>query len=300
MCEARQVKQAETGEIRRPLLPVWLRRPPGSNSSAAAVKRELRRCSLNTVCEEARCPNICECFAARTATFLILGDTCTRACRFCSVRSGKPVLGRDRFADEAERVAQAAASLALRHVVVTSVTRDDLEDGGAAAFVLVVRALRNALPQATIELLVPDFQGSGEALGLVLESAPDILNHNLETVPRLYPSVRPEADYHRSLALLRAAKELAPQVRTKTGIMLGLGETTEEVHGLMREARSAEVDIFTAGQYLQPSKNELPVARYVPPDEFDAYREFSLNLGFRAAYLGPLVRSSYHAELFTG
>jgi len=262
------------------------------------LKKILRTASLNTVCEEARCPNISECFSRKTATFMILGDICTRGCRFCAVHTGKPVLGSESFQAEGERVASAASELGLRHVVITSVARDDLPDGGAAGFYETVRAVKARLPHATIEILIPDFRGSETALETVLAAGPQILNHNLETVPRLYRRVRPGAGYRRSLDLLQNAKKISPQVRTKTGIMLGLGEQEEEVLTLLKDARDSDVDIFTAGQYMQPTRAHLPVTEYVSPDRFEYFQSAARQLGFPEAFFGPLVRSSYHADEF--
>jgi lipoic acid synthetase len=280
--------------------PEWLRRPPGSAAETLALKKILRRSKLNTVCEEARCPNISECFKRGTATFMILGDICTRGCRFCAVHTGKPVFSAAQFENEAEQVAEAAAGMELRHVVITSVARDDLPDGGASGFVATIHALRRRLPGVGIEVLIPDFRGNEDSLLAVLDAAPDVLNHNLETVPRLYRRVRPGTQYKRSLRLLRLAKSSVPHIRTKTGIMLGLGEEREEVLRVFADARSARVDIFTAGQYLQPTRDHLPVAEYLAPEQFDAYKADAEQLGFAAVFMGPLVRSSYHAEEFAG
>lgn len=276
-------------------LPEWLRRPPGSDQRTRTVKGLLRVQQLSTVCEDARCPNIGECFQHKTATFLILGDTCTRGCRFCSIKRGRPTATAADFENEAARVAQAAAALGLRYVVLTSVTRDDLPDGGASGFVATITALRQALPGVRIEVLIPDFCGDEQALHAVLRATPDVLNHNLETVPRLYRTVRPGAQYQRSLALLQRAKELLPTVVTKTGIMLGLGETEEEVCLLMADCRAHGVESFTAGQYVRPTRTSLPVVEYLPPFRFEQYTTQAWQLGFSAVAIGPLVRSSYHA-----
>ena len=278
--------------------PSWLRRPAGNDAAAVPLKKILRSASLNTVCEEARCPNISECFSRKTATFMILGDVCTRGCRFCAVHTGKPLLRPEAFRAEGERVAQASAELGLRHVVITSVARDDLADGGASGFYETVRAVKERLPRATIEVLIPDFRGSDAALETVLSAEPEILNHNLETVPRLYRRVRPGAGYRRSLDLLEKAKSLSPKVRTKTGIMLGLGEEEDEVVDLLKDARQSRVDIFTAGQYMQPSRSHLPVVEYVSPDRFEHFEKLARGIGFPEAFFGPLVRSSYHADEF--
>ncbi len=276
-------------------LPEWARRPAPTVASTVSLKKILRTVSLNTVCEEARCPNIAECFGRGTATFMILGDVCTRGCRFCAVTTGKPSFHPQQFEHEGENVALAAAQLGLRHVVVTSVARDDLADGGASGFGYTIDALRRKLPEATVEVLIPDFRGDDDALQTVVMKCPDVLNHNLETVPRLYRRVRPGALYTRSLALLARAHALRPQMIVKTGIMLGLGEHREEVMKLMEDARACGVESFTAGQYLQPSREHLPVHEYLPLSEFDWYREQAIKL-FPTVAIGPLVRSSYHAD----
>jgi lipoic acid synthetase len=247
---------------------------------------------LHTVCQEARCPNIWECFSHRTATFLIMGDRCTRNCRFCSVHSGTP---EPLDPGEPGRVAAAAAEMGLKYVVVTSVTRDDLPDGGAAHFAATIRAVRGRIPGAEIEVLIPDLQGDPAALRTVLDARPDVLNHNIETVPRLYPQVRPQADYRRSLELLRAAGGIAPSIPTKSGLMLGLGETPEEVQLTLQDLRSHGCRLLTLGQYLQPSPEHLAVAAYVPPEEFERWRSVALAMGFTHVASAPFVRSSYHA-----
>jgi lipoyl synthase len=293
MCKKHRVPQASA-------LPPWLRRPPGSVSETRELKQLLRARSLNTVCEEARCPNIAECFSRGTLTFLILGNRCTRRCAFCSVEHGSDVGGSGEQ-EEARQVADAVRELGLRHVVITSVTRDDLPDGGARAFAGSVRAVRSRMPEVKIELLVPDFSGSQQALRTVLESGPDVLGHNLETVQRLYHELRPQAVYERSLLMLRRAKELTPTVLTKTGIMLGLGETREEVILLMKEAREQGVDVFTAGQYLQPNKQSYPVQEYLPLAAYEFYSARAKELGFAGVHISPLVRSSYNAaEILKG
>lgn len=276
--------------------PEWLRCPAGSNSKTTQLKQILRQSKLNTVCEEARCPNIAECFGRGVATFMILGDVCTRNCRFCAVKTGIPHFGPEGFSQEVEDLVTMVKHLQLRHVVITSVTRDDLPDGGAAEYELAVRSLRDAMPQTTVELLVPDFQGAINNLQTVIDAEPDVLNHNLETVPRLYPKVRPKANYARSLDLLSSAKKHRPSQVTKTGIMLGLGEYREEVMQLMIDAKRHGVDIFTAGQYLQPSRRHLIVERYLSLEEFDWYRQYALEIGFHIVEIGPLVRSSYGAD----
>jgi lipoic acid synthetase len=261
----------------------------------------MRAQGLHTVCEEARCPNIADCWARRTATFLILGDTCTRNCRFCNVRTGRPA---PPDPQEPERVAQAVQAMELRHAVVTSVDRDDLPDGGASIFSAVVqriRALRQAQGDAlqsdcTVEVLTPDFRGQVEPLKIVLDARPDVLGHNVETVPRLFRTVQPQCRYEWSLAALRNAKMLWPQAVTKSGLMVGLGETTDEVLEVMRDLREVGVDILTIGQYLQPTKRHHPIARYYTPEEFETFRERGCEMGYAWVESAPLVRSSYHAE----
>lgn len=275
--------------------PPWLRvRMPGGPNYARlrALMREQR---LNTVCEEARCPNMGECWEAGTATFMILGDVCTRACSFCAVKTGRPAL---LDIEEPWRVGEAVASMGLRHAVVTSVNRDDTPDGGAQVFADTISAIRQRSPDTTIEVLIPDFMGNWQALETVMAARPEILNHNTETVPRLYPRVRHKARYDRTLELLERAKMLDPGTVTKTGVMLGLGETRAELHEVMADLRMVEVDVLTVGQYLRPagSPRHPQVERYVSPEEFEAIREEALALGFRHVESGPLVRSSYHAE----
>ncbi|MDY7080356.1 MAG: lipoyl synthase, partial [Chloroflexota bacterium] len=274
--------------------PSWLWRRISAEGEAAVNRMEhlLANLSLHTVCQEARCPNVAECFGRGTATFLILGDTCTRGCRFCAVGHGLPAQIEP---DEPERVAEGAARLGLHHVVVTSVTRDDLLDGGAGQFAATVQAIHRRLPRAIIEVLIPDLDGSCTALETVLNARPDVLNHNLETVPRLYPQVRHRANYRRSLGVLAYAKAHAPHVVTKSGLMLGLGERTAEVLQALCDLRQAQCDLLTLGQYLQPTEHQLPVARYIPPDEFTWYKEKAEELGFRGVAAGPLVRSSHRA-----
>ena len=278
-------------EARR--MPAWLARPivaPGRYSAVAATLDELR---LNTVCRSAKCPNRGECYASGTATFLIMGDVCTRGCRFCAVEAGRPAPLDD---DEPRRVAEAAARMGLTHVVVTSVTRDDLPDGGAAHFAAVVRALRERLSDARVEVLTSDFGGDGAAVDAVADALPDVFNHNVETVPRLYPTVRPAADFERSLGVLARVQERHPSMPTKSGLMLGLGETASEVEDVMRELRAAGCDLLTLGQYLRPSTRHLPVAEFVEPAVFAALRRRALELGFAAVASDPFVRSSYHAS----
>jgi len=288
----------EIAPQKRQRIPEWLQRPPRSSKETHELKKLLRKSQLNTVCEEARCPNISECFSRGTATFMILGDICTRGCRFCSVITGRPQMSSASFESEGQRVAKAALDLNLKHVVVTSVARDDLEDGGAEGFVHTIKALREAIPKVTIEILIPDFRGNHLAIEKVVDAKPDVLNHNLETVPRLYRRVRPGSSYKRSLDLLEKAKSHHNSLQTKTGIMLGLGETAEEVKSLMQDSRDAGVDIFTAGQYMQPSKSHLPVESYLTPEEFKSYEGIGNSVGFPHVFVGPLVRSSYHADEF--
>ncbi len=272
--------------------PSWIRvRAPGS-PALAETTRIVRQYKLHTVCEEAGCPNIGECWAKRHATFMIMGDTCTRACAFCNVRTGLP---HPLDPDEPANVAAATRELALTHVVVTSVDRDDLSDGGAAHFARVITSIREAAPATTIEVLTPDFLRKDGALDTVVAAKPDVFNHNLETVPRLYLAIRPGARYFHSLRLLQRAKELAPGLFTKSGIMVGLGETREEVMQVMDDLRSAGVDFLTIGQYLQPSPRHAKVVRFMPPDEFDALRRIALAKGFAMVAASPLTRSSYHA-----
>ncbi len=275
--------------------PAWLKvRAPGGDRYRE-VARLIEEHQLHTVCAEARCPNIGECWQNGTATFMLLGDTCTRACRFCAVTKGRPTAGVDW--DEPERCARAIQTLNLRHAVVTSVNRDDQPDGGAIIFALMIRRVRELAPTTAVEVLVPDFMGNMAAVRTVAEAGPDIFNHNTETVPRLYPRVRPKAKFPQSLEVLRRAKAMGPErMLTKSGIMLGLGETVEEVFEVMAALRSAECDIMTIGQYLRPSAWHLPVQRYVRPEEFAEFRRVGLEMGFKHVESGPLVRSSYHAH----
>ena len=261
------------------------------------LKRLMRTQALHTVCEEAHCPNIGECWAHRTATFLILGDTCTRNCRFCNVATGRPA---PPDPDEPERVAQAVQAMGLKHAVITSVDRDDLPDGGASVFAAVIRQIRALQPGCTVEVLIPDFRGRIEPLQAVMDERPDILNHNVETVPRLFRSIQPQCRYEWSQAVLRNAKALWPEATSKSGLMVGLGETVEEVLEVMRDLRDLDVDILTIGQYLQPTKEHAPIARYYTPEEFEMFRLRGEEMGFRWVESAPLVRSSYHAEEQTG
>ena len=273
--------------------PKWIRRKLPSGPEYEAIRSNLRDGKLHTVCQEAQCPNIWECFSCGTATFLILGSRCTRNCRFCAVEQG-PLGPPD--PGEPMRVADAAEKMGLRYIVVTSVTRDDLSDGGAKQFAETIREIRKRIPDARVEVLIPDFQGDPQALKTILDAGPDVLNHNMETVSRLYTTVRPQADYRRSLELLRTSLELAPNIPTKSGILLGLGEQREEITEVLSDLRDAGCKMLTMGQYLQPSRDHLPVERYVEPKEFDQWRETALELGFSEVSSGPLVRSSYHAE----
>jgi lipoic acid synthetase len=256
------------------------------------VRRLKSSKKLHTVCEEAQCPNLGECWGSGTATFLILGDVCTRDCRFCNVKSGRP---EPPDPDEPARVAEAVAAMELRHAVITSVTRDDLADGGASLFADVIRAIHDQAPGCSVEVLIPDFRGDPEALETVMAARPEILNHNVETVPRLYPTVRPQADFDRSLEVLRRARQLAPAGVTKSGIMVGLGENREEIQSVLESLRAVGCDVLTVGQYLSPSRRHLPVQRYYTPEEFLEIRDAALALGFRCVESAPLVRSSYHA-----
>jgi lipoic acid synthetase len=273
--------------------PDWLRvRAPGG-PNYRGLKGLVDRLRLHTVCESARCPNIGDCWERRTATFMILGDICTRSCGFCAIKTGRPL---ELDLGEPERVAEAVAALDLRHTVITSVNRDELPDGGAAIFAGTIRAIRELCPHTSIEVLIPDFKGVWWALQAVMEARPDILNHNLESIARLYYCVRPQAKYDRSLELLRRAKEMAPAVLTKSGMMLGVGEEDDEIIRSMADLRAADCDILTLGQYLRPSPQHIPVRRYVPPETFAALRRLGLEMGFRHVESGPLVRSSYHAD----
>ena len=282
----------------RPRLPEWARRPRTHFESLNRLKTDLRALNLHTVCESARCPNIHECFHRGAATFMILGNLCTRGCGFCSVPKGTP-RKHDMQLDPAEpaNVARMAAEMKLRYVVITSVNRDDLADGGSAHFAETVREVRKALPSSRIEVLTPDFDGNLDAVAAVLDAGPDVFNHNMETVPRLYRRVRPQANYRQSLDVLRFARQHRPGVMTKSGFMAGLGETTDEVHQLLRDLREQDTDVATIGQYLQPTRRNLPVSEYVTPEQFDAWRDYGLSLGFRMVFSGPLVRSSYMADL---
>ena len=278
---------------RAPRLPDWCRPEPVPRDAADELRRGLRRLGLHSVCEEARCPNLPRCFARGTVTFMLLGAVCTRACRFCDVETGRPGP-----VDPAEpvRVARAAAELGLAHVVLTSVNRDDLADGGSLQFVATLVALREALPTAALEVLTPDFRGDAAAIERIADAGPQVYNHNLETVPRLYRRVRPGAAYARSLSLLERVALRHPHMIVKSGLMLGLGEHSEEVRTVMADLRRSGVRALTLGQYLRPSLRHLPVERYLDPEEFEAYRESAMGLGFRHVASGPLVRSSFRAD----
>ncbi|MCH8170296.1 MAG: lipoyl synthase [Bacteroidetes bacterium] len=271
--------------------PDWLKVKLPSGKNYSDVLKLMREQKLHTVCEEARCPNIAECWNARTATFMILGDICTRSCGFCNIKLGLPI---ELDLDEPRRVAESVKQLNLRHVVITSVNRDELKDGGASIFSETVRLINKKIPDCTVEILIPDFKGEKHAFDIIMKNPPNILNHNLETVPRLYHVVRPQAKYERSLELISWFKNKG--LRTKSGIMIGIGERPEEVLCLMKDLRQHDCDILTIGQYLQPTKNHLPVDRYVELDEFKMYRQEGIYMGFKAVESSPLVRSSYHAD----
>ncbi len=275
----------------QPRRPEWIRAKLPYGENYTKLLHIMRGKDLHTVCEEARCPNLGECWGRGTATFMILGDVCTRSCGFCAVKTGRPTV---LDTDEPRRVADAVASMKLRHVVITSVNRDELNDGGASIFAETIRQIRIRDPKCRIEVLIPDFKGDKLAMDIVVDAGPDILNHNIETVPRLYSVVRPQARYERSLEVLKYFKEHG--LVTKTGVMVGIGEKPEEIIEVMKDMRKSDVDILTVGQYLQPTKEHLPIDRYVTPDEFEMYRENGLKMGFKYVESGPLVRSSYHAD----
>ena len=279
----------------QPRLPEWLRKHRTHFESVHNLKTELRRLNLHTVCESARCPNMHECCNRGAATFMILGNLCTRGCGFCSVPKARHPGALD--PDEPANVARMAAAMHLSYVVITSVNRDDLEDGGSRHFARTVEEVKRALPEARVEVLTPDFCGNLDAVARVLDAAPDVFNHNMETVPRLYRRVRPQANYRQSLDVLRFAKQYRPESLTKSGAMVGLGEQVSEVEALLRDLRDADVDVATLGQYLQPARRNLKVAEYVTPEQFDAYRDYGLSIGFKMVFSGPLVRSSYMADL---
>lgn len=272
--------------------PPWLKVRLPDADGTRPVHQLLSACRLNTVCREARCPNLAECFQAGTATFLILGDCCTRNCRYCNVRCATPQAVDD---GEPERLVSAVGRLGLNYVVITSVTRDDLEDGGAEQFAHSIRRLREAYPACTVEVLIPDFQGSLPALRTVMEAAPAVINHNMEVCKALFPELRPEGDYDRSLELLRRVRQYAPDIPTKSGFMIGLGEEKDQIIRLMADLRAAGCQRLTIGQYLQPTRNHWPVHKFYHPDEFADFRKIALDMKFEAVMAGPLVRSSYHA-----
>ena len=300
-------RRTQAGERRKPLRsyerlspeplperrPDWLRARIPTGRPYLETKAILRTLDLHTVCESANCPNIGDCFSRHTATFLILGNVCTRSCPFCDIRNGKPL---PVDPEEPQRVADAARQLGLKYIVVTSVNRDELPDGGASHFAATIRAIRDAIPGARVEVLIPDFLGDAASLRAVLEARPDVLNHNMETVRRLYKRARPAGRYERSLELLRSVAAWTPAIPAKSGVMVGLGETTEEVEEILRDLHAQGVSMVTVGQYLPPSGAHLPLERYVPPAEFAHYRDYGLALGIRQVASGPLVRSSFHAE----
>jgi lipoic acid synthetase len=271
--------------------PDWLKSRIPSGVTYAGLKELIDKHQLHTVCEEARCPNMGECWNSGTATFMILGDTCTRSCGFCAVKTGMPT---ELDADEPRRIADAVKLMNVKYAVITSVNRDELYDGGASIFAETIRKIREVSPDCKVEVLIPDFKGDEFALDILLDSFPDVLNHNIETIPRLYPTVRPQAKFERSLELLRRAKKRG--FTTKSGLMLGLGENIDEVIDVMKDLRKVDCNILTLGQYLQPTKQHLPVVRFVHPDEFKMLKEKGRELGFKHVESGPLVRSSYHAE----
>ncbi len=291
MIKVDSLKVVDSSALRLPR-PDWLRVKLPTGEGYLRLKSLVDTYKLHTVCEEARCPNIGECWAAGTATLMILGNTCTRSCGFCAVKTGRPT---ELDLDEPKRVGEMVKLMNLRHTVITSVNRDELHDGGASIWAETIREIRRQHPTTKIEVLIPDFQGNTEAMDTVFRERPDILNHNTETVPRLYRMVRPQAKYQRTLDLLQRAKEKFNLV-TKSGLMVGLGETPEEVLSVMKDLRAIDCDILSIGQYLQPTKAHLPIARYVPLEEFEMYRRVGLEIGFRHVESGPLVRSSYHAE----
>jgi lipoic acid synthetase len=276
-------------------LPPWFKVSLHQGPDYQDIRNTMDRLDLHTICEEARCPNVWECWNNRTATFLILGDICTRRCHYCSVTTGRPL---PVDPEEPRRVAEAVQALGLRHAVITSVNRDELEDGGASIFAETIRAIRGLIPSCTIEVLIPDFEGDDAALRTVVAESPDILNHNIETVRRLFPAIRPQGKYDRSMTLLHRAKQLG--AKTKSGLIVGMGETPQEVRDVMHDLRAVGCDIMTIGQYLRPTKKHLVISRFYHPDEFAAFKTEGLALGFTHVESGPLVRSSYHAEQQAG
>ncbi|MFT5321082.1 MAG: lipoic acid synthetase [Pseudohongiellaceae bacterium] len=280
--------------IEMPRKPAWIRVTLGNNEKVDKIRQTLRKHKLSSVCEEASCPNLGECFSSGTATFMIMGDICTRRCPFCDVAHGRP---NSLMENEPRELAEAIAEMGLSYVVVTSVDRDDLRDGGADHFARCIEETRRLNPGIKLEILVPDFRGRGDiAINILAKTAPDVFNHNLETVPSLYKKVRPGSDYQWSLNLLKQYKEMAPDVLTKSGIMVGVGETREEVLQVMEDMYAHKIDMVTIGQYLQPSRDHLPVERFVHPDEFDEYARIGMDMGFHHVASGPMVRSSYHAD----
>ncbi|WP_456331999.1 lipoyl synthase [Fervidibacter sacchari] len=275
-------------------LPIWIRSKVPKRKSAEPLRQELSRMGINTVCQSARCPNIGECFSRGTATFMLLGETCTRRCGFCAVKTGR---GEPIDPYEPLKVATMVHKLNLRHAVITSVARDDLPDQGASQFAKTVRAIKFLCPNTTVEVLTPDFKARPDLIAIVVESSPDVYNHNVETVPRLQKLVRPQASYERSLKVLEIVKELRPQMLTKSGLMVGLGETVEEVVQVLKDLRSIGCDIVTIGQYIRPTARHLPVARYVTPEEFAELERIGYELGFKYVFAGPFVRSSYLADV---
>jgi len=289
-----RIKVDDIQETPRPRRrPEWIRVRAPMGENYERLQHLMRAKSLHTVCEEAMCPNIGDCWGRGTATFLMLGDVCTRTCGFCDIKRGIPS---PLDWQEPERIAQAIHSMDLKHAVITSVNRDDRKDGGAPIFAMVIRRVRELQPGCSIEVLIPDFKGSLEALQIVMDARPEILNHNVETVPRLFKKVQPQDNYEWTKTILRGARQMDPEVLTKSGIMLGLGETMDEVKSVMEDLAELKVDILTIGQYLQPSRKHLPIERYYTPQEFEHLKEFGLGIGFQWVESGPLVRSSYHAE----
>ncbi len=290
MSKIESIRRGETKDYIRK--PDWIRVKAPTSAQFAETRKLMRGLSLNTVCEEAACPNIGECWEKKHATMMILGDTCTRACAFCNIKTGIP----NRVdPSEPNNVAEACAKMGLEHIVITSVDRDDLDDGGADQFVQVIKALREQSPNTTIEILTPDFRNKDGALEKVVEAKPDVFNHNLETAPRLYPTIRPGARYYHSLKLLDRVKQMDPSIFTKSGVMVGLGEEKQEVYEVMDDMREASIDFLTIGQYLQPTPRHAPLQRYVTPDEFKAYEQMARAKGFLLVSATPLTRSSYHA-----
>ena len=290
MLKTLPIVNAKTEQRRHP---AWIKARIPGGGNYAELKKLMRDLQLHTVCEEARCPNIGECWNSRTATFMILGDVCTRRCMFCAVKKGNPDGNVD--TDEPRRIGEAVGYLKLKHIVITSVNRDDLSDGGASVFAECIAEARKHRPGCTVELLIPDLEGNWDALAVIVQARPEVLNHNTETVPRLYRRVRPYANYQQTLTLLQISKQLDAQMLTKSGLMVGLGETVTELLETMQDIRNTDCDILTIGQYLSPSPRHLPIQRYYTPEEFDELREAGIEMGFRHVESGALVRSSYHA-----